>query len=266
MARRANPLAFGLIGLLLNGFGGALWGVAIAAFWNWLNGAAEKKAGGAPGGEQGDADAGAANTTPGDFAVSLMVLAAAVMKADGRATRSELEFVKKFLRENFSRDFTQHALDTLQELLKHDIPVSTVCPKMARALNASQRLQLFHLLVGIAWADGVFDPREESLLRQIAAGLRLRPNDVASVFAMHARAHSDSPRRDPESATNDDYAILGIPPSATDDEVRKAFRSMAMKHHPDKVAHLGPEFQRTANEKFTRINDAYQRIKKARGF
>lgn len=256
----ANPLAFGLLGLLFGGPTGALWGVGLAALWNWLNRNAQ------PGGGQRPPPPGAENTAPGDFAVSLMVLAAAVMKADGRATRSELEFVKQFLRENFSRDFVQHALDTLKELLKHDIQVSTVCPKLARALNASQRLQLLHLLVGIAWADGVFDPREEALLRQIGAQLQLRSGDVASVFAMHARAHSDSPHRDPESATGDDYAILGISPSATDDEVRKAFRSMAMKHHPDKVAHLGPEFQRTANEKFARINDAYQRIKKARGF
>ena len=65
--------------------------------------------------------------------------------------------------------------------------------------------------------------------------------------------------------TDSAYAVLEISPSATDDEVRSAYRRMAMKNHPDKVATLGPEVQKAAEEKFRQIQEAYERIKKERG-
>ena len=59
--------------------------------------------------------------------------------------------------------------------------------------------------------------------------------------------------------------VLGISPSATDDEVRTAYRKMAMKNHPDKVATLGPDVQKAAAEKFRQVQEAYESIKKERG-
>ena len=61
------------------------------------------------------------------------------------------------------------------------------------------------------------------------------------------------------------YKILEIAPEASDSEVKKAYRKMATKFHPDKVHHLGEEFQKMAEEKFKSVNDAYQQIKKERG-
>jgi DnaJ like chaperone protein len=61
------------------------------------------------------------------------------------------------------------------------------------------------------------------------------------------------------------YSVLEISHSATDDEVRSAYRRMAMKYHPDKVATLGPEVQKAAEEKFRKIQEAYETIKKERG-
>jgi DnaJ like chaperone protein len=58
---------------------------------------------------------------------------------------------------------------------------------------------------------------------------------------------------------------LEIDSSATDDEVKKAYRKQAMKHHPDKVSHLGEEIRKAAEEKFQKLNEAYERIKSARG-
>ena len=59
--------------------------------------------------------------------------------------------------------------------------------------------------------------------------------------------------------------MLEISPSATDDEVSSAYRRMAMKYHPDRVATLGPEVQKAAEEKFKKIQEAYAAIKKQRG-
>ena len=192
----------------------------------------------------------------------MMTLVAAVMKADGRATQSELRYVKRFLRENFSEDFAKAALQALKGLLKLDLPVEGTCRRIAMEINYSQRLELLHLLYGVAWADGVFDPGEERLLRDIAGWMGVRASDAASIAAMFRRRGAEArAKQDAE----DDYKILGIEKGATNDEIRKAYRRMAMKCHPDKVAHLGPEFQRDAETKFKRVNEAYERIKKSRG-
>jgi DnaJ like chaperone protein len=62
-----------------------------------------------------------------------------------------------------------------------------------------------------------------------------------------------------------DYEILGVESSASDDDIKKAYRKMAVRYHPDKVASLGEEYQKGAKEKFQRIQEAYENIKKARG-
>ena len=128
-----------------------------------------------------------------------------------------------------------------------------VGPQIERYMNYSQRLQLFHYLVQIAIADGQFDKSEKSVLEAIASTIGLSSSDAASVIAMFYKD------------TGSAYAVLEIQPSATDDEVRSAYRRMAMKNHPDKVATLGPEVQKAAEEKFRKIQEAYETIKKERG-
>jgi DnaJ like chaperone protein len=120
-------------------------------------------------------------------------------------------------------------------------------------MNYSQRLQLFDYLSRIAAADGEFSKSEKSVLEAIASAIRINSSDAASVIAMFYK--------DTDSA----YEVLEISPDATDDEVKSAYRRMAMKNHPDKVSTLGPEVQKAAEEKFRKIQEAYETIKKQRG-
>ena len=262
-----NPWIGGLLGLWVGGRWGAALGVALTALWNRAQrNAKEEELRRDRETWERERTAGTSgprtDNAPGMFAVAMMTLVAAVMKADGRATQSELRFVKEFLRQNFSEDFAKDALHALKELLKLNVPVDGTCRRIAAELNYSQRLELLHLLYGVAWADGVFDPGEERLLRNIADWMGVRAGDAASIAAMFRRQNAEARARED---AEDDYRILGIERGATDDEVRKAYRRMAMKCHPDKVAHLGPEFQRDAEVKFKRVNEAYERIKKSRG-
>lgn len=193
-------------------------------------------------------------TTPGDYAISLLVLIAAVMKADGKVMKSELDYVKRFLLPNFGIDGTQEALTILKDLLKQEIPVEDVCEQIAQKVDYSSRLQLMHLLYGLSHSDGRMEQAEISIIQRIASGLGIKPQDNESIKAMFVGDTLDSA-----------YKILEVEPGASNDDIKKAYRKMAVAYHPDKVAYLGEEFRKTANEKFQKLNEAYEKIKKERG-
>ena len=187
------------------------------------------------------------------FFVSLLVLSSAVMKADGKVLQSERDHVRAFVRRNFGDNAVDEAMRMLDHLNTQTVNIYSVGAQIADNMNYSQRLQLFHYLAGIANADGDFSKAEKDVLEAIAGAMRLSSSDAASVIAMYYK--------EPDSA----YAVLEISPSATDDEVKSAYRRMAMKNHPDKVATLGPEVQKAAAEKFRKVQEAYETIKKQRG-
>ena len=265
-----NPWIAGALGWWI--LGGPLGGIVAflgAAFWNAAKAQQNQSAFRTspppppPDGAAGRASA-SSSTSSGDdpdpqlsFTVSLMVLVAAVMMADGRATRDELAVVKAFLKENFDASAARTALQFLRGLLGKTYDVPPVCHQIRRNMDIASRRSLLHLLWRIAWADGALHPAEESLLARIAADLGISAAEARAIASMAAPEKTATPESD--------YDILGVSPSATDAEVRSAYRKMAMKHHPDKVAHLGPDVQRAATEKFRTINEAWERIKKARG-
>jgi len=187
------------------------------------------------------------------FLVSLLVLSAAVIKADGRTLQPELNYVKDFVRRNFGDAAVNEAMQMLDRFTRQDVNIYQVGPQIAANMNYSQRLQLFHYLVQLAMADGEFAGSEKSVLEAIGGTIGLQNADISSVIAMFYKETSSA------------YAVLEIKPSATDDEVRTAYRRMAMKNHPDKVATLGEDIQKAAAEKFRKVQVAYEAIKAERG-
>jgi DnaJ like chaperone protein len=185
--------------------------------------------------------------------LSLLVLSSAVIKADGKTLRAEVDCVRAFIRQNFGESAVEEAINILRGLEKQTLNIYSVGQQIAQNMNYSQRLQLFHYLVQIAIADGEFAKSEKGVLEAIGATISLNGSDISSVIAMFYKD------------TNSAYTVLGISPSATDDEVRTAYRKMAMKNHPDKVATLGPDVQKAAAEKFRQVQEAYEAIKKERG-
>lgn len=194
-------------------------------------------------------------TTKGDFVLSLLVLVAAVMKVDGKVLQSELDYVKAYFVRSFGKASASDAVIILRDLLKQNIPVDDVCNQIKKHLDYSSRLQLLHFLFGIAESDEAIHISELNLIEHIATILGITQKDYTSIKSMFLKTG------DIESA----YKILEIAPSATDEDAKKAYRKMALKYHPDKVSYLGEEVQATANEKFQKLNDAYERIKRHRG-
>jgi len=191
--------------------------------------------------------------TQGDYMFSLLVLVTAVLKADGKILRSELDYVKEFLKRNFGAEGAKQALIILKDLTQQNIPVTDVCIQIRKFVDHSSRLQLVHFLFGIANADGVLHPDELRLIQHIATTLGISPSDYNSIEAMFV------------PKTDWAYNILEIKEQATNEEVKKAYRKMALKYHPDKVSYLGEDVQKAASEKFQKLNEAYLAICKERG-
>lgn len=192
------------------------------------------------------------STTPGAFGMSLLVLVAAIMKADGKVVKSELDYVKAFFVRQFGEQAASEALVMLRDILKQNIPVRDVCTQIRRNMDHSSRLQLLHLLFNISLADNLVHLSEMDAIEKISDYLGISRSDFMSIRNMFI----------PD--TDSYYRILETDPSASDEEIKKAYRKMAMKFHPDRVAHLGDEIRKDAGEKFRKVNEAYEHIKKER--
>lgn len=198
------------------------------------------------------------------FLFSLLVLAAYMIKADGRVMHSEMETVRRWLRINFGEQAVGQGEQIMRRLFEKEDQmgraqyrqvIGQCCAQIAVNMNYSQRLQLLSFLAEIAKADQRVDQVEIDALREIAVGLGLSAADADSMLNL-SRGGSDL-----EAA----YRVLGISPSATNAEVKDAYRKMALKHHPDRVATLGEDVRRAAEKKFQEINAAKETIYKARG-
>ena len=194
-------------------------------------------------------------TTQDDIRISILVLIACVIKADGKILKSEINHIKPFLLKTFGEEGAKHALLLLKELLKQDIDAHAVAQQIGQYVNYSTRLELVHLLLSLANADGELHPAEEQVISNLAIWMNIQQADYQSLLALYQR----------QKDVNWAYQVLEIQPSATDEEVKKAYRRMAMKYHPDKVANAGEEIRQQATDKFRGINEAYEHIKKQRG-
>lgn len=193
-------------------------------------------------------------STSYDIPTMIMALSAVVMKADGKVLKSELNYVKSFFSQQFGPQFSSTHLQTLKRFLDSgNIPLQQICNDIRTRMQPEVRVQLVHYMFGIAKADGDVSPAEVSTIENIARLLGVSTPDFESVKNMFYRN------------VNSDYKILEIEETATDDEVKKAYRKMAIKFHPDKVSQMGEEYQKGAKEKFQKIQEAYEAIKKRRG-
>ncbi len=192
-------------------------------------------------------------TQRGDFGASLLVLAAAVMKADDKILKSELDFVRQYFIKQFGVENANENVKLLREILKQNINVLDVCLQIRHYMDYASRLQLLHFLFGISMADGQMHPKELNIIEQISRYMDLDRNDFLSIKAMFLKENGSI------------YQILEISSNATDAEVKKAYRAMAVKYHPDKVSHLGDDIRIAAEEKLQSLNAAYDQIKKQRG-
>jgi len=193
-------------------------------------------------------------TMPGDFAVAMLSLFGYVSKADDQVLSSEIQYVKKYLLEKFGAKNAQELMYLFKELLKKDYDIREVTRQIKMNMDYYSRLELIHVLFGIAKADGNISSQELYAIREIMNGLDISSKDFDSIKSIFI------------GETNQAYEILNVSPESEIDTIKKAYRELAMKYHPDKVANLGSEFQQLAEDKFKAINNAYQTVRKEKGF
>ena len=193
------------------------------------------------------------NTQSGDFEMSLLVLASIVIKADGKVDKRELDFVRTHFVSIYGKERANSAFKLFNGILKKQVSARQVCLQIRQHMPHASRLQLIHFLFGIAKADNFVTESEVEEIRKIAGYLYINQRDFESIKAMFYDASENA------------YKILEISKNATDDEVKKAYRRMAKKYHPDKLQDLGEEHLKGAKEKFQNIQSAYEKIKNERG-
>lgn len=254
----------GVVGFMAMGPLGALAGYAIGALFDK---ATDAEAQGATGREyygstsSGCEDIGQRNS----FLFAMLVMASYIIRADGRIMHSEMEFVRRFLRVNFGEGAVAEGEQILLNLFERRKQMERTDPmafkntihdcgaQIAVNLTYEQRLQMLDFLVKIAQSDGNVCHAEIEALKEVAVAMGLSVKEVESMLNLRG------------SSLEDAYKVLEISPEATDAEVRAAYRRLALKHHPDKVAALGEDIRKAAEVKFQEINEAKERIYKARG-
>ena len=220
--------------------------------------------------------------TQEDVNVALIVLIAAVIKADGNVRRSELDYVKRFLLKNYGEEMGKQYLTLLRDLVKPERVIDTpaICNQIKQNTDYTTRYHMVDFLFGLAVADNAYSSAENNVMREIAHGLGINMGDYISMYTRHVGSRfrnsnsgyssgsgysGSSQSASYSQARKDPYKVLGITPTATDEEVKKAYRRLAMKYHPDKVEGMGEEVKKNAEAQFREINEAYEQIKAARG-
>ncbi len=251
---------------------GALAGVALGALFDYglkaVNTGEDRRTSGFMGGDDAWEQARQRQYYEGQrnsFLFSLLVLASYIIRADGKVMHSEMEFVRRFLRMNFGEAAVEQGNSILLRLFDEQKrmdasrpgafkeTIRQSCAQIAANMDYSQRLQLLNFLVMLAQADGSVPGSEVAALRDVSRGMGMADSDLDSMLKLSGGTLDDA------------YAVLGVSPDATDDEVRRAYRKLALQHHPDRVAALGDDIRRAAEKKFQEINEAKERIYKARG-
>ena len=186
---------------------------------------------------------------PEIFQLNLLALSALIIKADGKIEQKELDFVRSFFIGQFGKERADSIFRTFNTQIKKETQHLDQLTRIFVQQTAYEtRLQILHFLFGIANADGNISDIELQKLSQVATGMRLRLPDFESIKAMFVKN------------TDNAYKILEVDSNASLDEIKKAYRKMAKKYHPDKLRGQDPAMIKGAEEKFREVQKAYETL------
>ena len=237
-----------LAGFMFFGFRGAILGFIIGSLIDSLT-SSSRRGGFKMFTEQEE------RVTPGDFELHLLSLSALVIKADGSVSQRELDYVRSYFVSAYGKERANAVFRTFNDVIKNrELSASRISQYLVSRTQYPARLQITHFLFGIANADGRVSTAEANSIQEIAGYLRISRKDFESIKAMFFKDAGNA------------YRILEIEKSASEAEIKKAYRTMAKKYHPDKLQHMDEAYRAGAEEKFRKVQEAYEQIQKERGF
>lgn len=235
-----------IVGYFLFRLPGAILGFLIGSFLDNLNSGS--------GSRTVFSDFTRQKVSPADFELNLLSLCSIVIKADGQVSQRELDYVRQYFLSTYGKEKANAIFRTFNEVIKNrEISAQRICTYLNQRTRYEVRLQLLHFLFGIAQADGAISNPEIEKIKEIAGYLRVGRQDFESIKAMFIKSADNA------------YKILEIEKAVSDDEVKRAYRKMAKKYHPDKVITKNEAIKKGAEEKFKEVQRAYEQIQKERG-
>jgi DnaJ like chaperone protein len=249
---------YGLIGaviglLFIKSFWGAMLGYFVGSVIESASRGQQRGAYNGGGRVNIDGSAMGGRPNQGQFSRALLILSAEVMRADGKVLKAELDYVKQFFTHQFPKEAAAQYILQLKGILNQQHNITQICTELNQYMPLQQRTVLMQYLFGIAQADGNVSKSELSVIERIAVMLRIPAHEFDQLKSMFWKDASNA------------YKTLGIDANATNDDIKKAYRKMAITHHPDKYAQMGEDHQKAAKEKFQKIQEAYEIIKLERG-
>ena len=193
--------------------------------------------------------------SPAEFELNLLSLASLVIKADGIVNQKELDFVRQYFVQAYGKEQANATFKVFnEEIKKKQLSAQKIAAFLRNRMRYESRLQIIHFLFSVAKADGNISDPEVREINNITGFLGINHRDFESIKAMFFS--------NPDSA----YKILEIEKTANPDQIKKAYRTMVKKYHPDKLQHMDEVYRNGAEEKFRKVQEAYEEIQKERGF
>ena len=239
--------AAAIIGFFIRGISGAVLGFLAGSFFDSLNSSKDYS-------RSILRDFTKQTVSPADFELNLLSLCSIVIKADGQVSQRELDYVRQYFVSTYGKEKANAIFRTFNDVIKkREISAQRICTYLNQRTRYEIRLQLIHFLFGIAQADGQVSQQEVNKIRELSGYFRIGLNDFESIMAMFIKSADNA------------YKILEIERSVSDSEVKKAYRTMAKKYHPDKVITENKAIKKGAEEKFKEVQKAYEVIQQERG-
>lgn len=191
------------------------------------------------------------------FVSNLVALLTAMAKADGQISREEVSIIRCFFQDNLGYQGEDLLVikNLIKESLNTQLDIEQICYQFRVSSNYQSRMLLLEFLYQVAYADQVIHPGEKALIDRIAALLGILGIDQKRIAAQYQV--QDEERY---------YQILGVDKNVGVEDIKKAYRKLVREHHPDKVNHLGEEYVKIAHQQLTKINEAYEYVRRQKGF
>lgn len=198
------------------------------------------------------------------FVFLLVNILIRIAQADGVVTKAELAPIENFFRVHLRYNQSQMywVRDLIQDALASKASLEAMLAEFKSHFAYEPRLILVELIYQVLYSNDQVSPQELAMVQTIADFLEIAAHDHHAIRSKyvgpgHGRTFPGQGRSERQY-----YEILGLEPGATPEQIKSAYRKLSMQYHPDKVAHLGEEFRRVAEEKMKELNEAYQHLKK----